>query len=160
LGRIDNCQIATFLAYVTPGGDRVLLDRRLYLPEESWLADRDRCAEAGVPEDISFRTRPEQVIEMIDAAVAAKVHFAWFTADEEFGQNPGLRNHLQAAGISYVMAVPKNTKFIDPTGQEIKLSDLAPKLNHTTWPVHDPQIHRRRRARLLPLLQPQPRGLR
>lgn len=44
LGRIDNCQIATFLAYVTPGRDRVLLDRRLYLPEKSWLADRDRAA--------------------------------------------------------------------------------------------------------------------
>ena len=39
LGRIDNCQIATFLAYVTGGRDRVLLDRRLYLPEKSWLAD-------------------------------------------------------------------------------------------------------------------------
>lgn len=40
LGRIDNCQVATFLAYVTPARDRVLLDRRLYLPEESWMADR------------------------------------------------------------------------------------------------------------------------
>jgi SRSO17 transposase len=70
---------------------------------------------------------------MIDAAVAAKVPFAWFTADEEFGQNPGLRNHLQASGISYVMAVPKNTTFIDPTGQQIILDDLAPRLNHTTW---------------------------
>jgi hypothetical protein len=30
----------------------VLLDRRLYLPKDSWLADRERCAEAGVPEDI------------------------------------------------------------------------------------------------------------
>ena len=70
---------------------------------------------------------------MIDATVAAGVPFAWFTADEEFGQNPGLRNHLQAAGISYVMAVPKNTTFIDPTGKQIKLSDLEPKLNHTTW---------------------------
>ena len=29
LGRIDNCQIATFLGYVTPGRDRILLDRRL-----------------------------------------------------------------------------------------------------------------------------------
>ena len=33
LGRIDNCQIATFLAYVTPRRDRVLIDHRLYLPE-------------------------------------------------------------------------------------------------------------------------------
>jgi len=133
LGRIDNCQIATFLAYVTPGRDRVLLDRRLYLPKDSWLADRERCAEAGVPEDISFKTRPEQVIEMIDAAVAAGVPFAWFTADEEFGQNRGLRDHLQTAGISYVMAVPKNTTFSDPTGKQIQLDHLAPRLNHTTW---------------------------
>ncbi len=133
LGRIDNCQIATFLAYVTPGRDRVLLDRRLYLPEESWMGDPDRCAEAGVPKDISFKTRPQQVIDMIDSAIAAKVPFAWFTADEEFGQNPGLRDHLQAAGISYVMAVPKNTTFLGTTGKEAKLQDQAPRLNHTKW---------------------------
>ena len=89
LGRVDNCQIATFLAYVTPDRDRVLLDRRLYLPKDSWLADPVRCAEAGVPTETTFKTRPEQVIEMIDAACAAGVPFSWFTADEEFGQNPG-----------------------------------------------------------------------
>ncbi len=133
LGRIDNCQIATFLAYVTPGRDRVLLDRRLYLPEKSWLADRDRCTEAGVPEDVSFKTRPEQVIDMIDAAIAAKVPFAWFTADEEFGQNPGLRDHLQTAGLGYVMAVPKNTTFTEPAGHQVQVDQLAPKLNHTLW---------------------------
>ena len=81
LGRIDNCQIATFLAYVTPDRDRVLLDRRLYLPKDSWLADPVRCAEAGVPTETTFKTRPEQVIEMIDAARAAGVPFSWFTAD-------------------------------------------------------------------------------
>ncbi|HEX8936470.1 MAG TPA: transposase, partial [Pseudonocardiaceae bacterium] len=47
LGRIDNCQIATFLAYVTSGRDRALLDRRLYMPEKSWMADQARCAQAG-----------------------------------------------------------------------------------------------------------------
>ena len=133
LGRIDNCQIATFLAYVTPGRDRVLLDRRLYLPEKSWLADPARCAEAGVPADITFQTRPQQVIEMIDAAIEAGVPFAWFTADEEFGQNPALREHLETAGISYVMAVPKNTVHTNPAGQEIHLNDLAAQLNHTAW---------------------------
>ena len=134
LGRIDNCQIATFLAYVTPDRDRVLLDRRLYLPKDSWLADPARCAEAGVPAETTFKTRPEQVIEMIDAARAAGVPFSWFTADEEFGQNPGLREHLQNSGISYVMAVPKNTLHADTvTGQEIQLQHLAVKLDHTAW---------------------------
>jgi len=134
LGRIDNCQIATFLAYVTPDRDRVLLDRRLYLPKDSWLADPARCAEAGVPAETTFKTRPEQVIEMIDAARAAGVPFSWFTADEEFGQNKGLREHLQKAGISYVMAVPKNTLHTDTaTGREIQLQHVAVNLNHTAW---------------------------
>jgi len=133
LGRIDNCQIATFLAYVTPRRDRVLLDRRLYLPEKSWLADRIRCAEAGVPDTISFKTRPEQVIEMIDAAIEAKVPFAWFCADEEFGQNPGLRDYLETADLGYVMAVPKNTTYTDRAGQQVRLDQLTQRLNHTRW---------------------------
>ena len=133
MGRIDNCQIATFLGYVTPGRDRVLLDRRLYLPEKSWLADPARCAEAGVAADTTFQTRPQQVIEMIDAAVEAGVPFAWFTADEEFGQNPGLCAHLEQAHISYVLAVPKNTLYIDTAGQETQLNDAASRLNHTAW---------------------------
>jgi len=133
MGRIDNCQIATFLAYVTPGRDRVLLDRRLYLPQKSWLTDPARCAEAGVPADLTFQTRPQQVIEMIDAAIKAGVPFAWFTADEEFGQNPGLCAHLEEANISYVMAVPKNTLYIDTAGQETQLNDAASRLNHTAW---------------------------
>jgi SRSO17 transposase len=133
LGRIDNCQIATFLGYVTPGRDRVLLDRRLYLPQESWLADPARCAEAGVPAGTTFATRPQQVIEMIDAAVEAGVPFGWFTADEEFGQHPGLREHLEKAGVSYLMAVPKNTLHTDAAGQHIELKDVASHLNHTGW---------------------------
>jgi SRSO17 transposase len=133
LGRIDNCQIATFLAYVTPDRDRVLLDRRLYLPKESWLADQARCDEAGVPAGTDFKTRPQQVTEMIDAARTAGVPFAWFTADEEFGQNPGLRAYLETARISYVMAVPKTTPVTDTAGRNSEIQHLANKLNHTAW---------------------------
>jgi len=133
LGRIDNCQIATFLWYVTPGRERVLLDRRLYLPEKSWLADRARCREAGVPDDVKFATRPAQVIEMIEKARAAKVPFAWFTADEEFGQNPGLCEYLETAGIPYVMAVPKNTQFTGANGNIAHCEHLAATVPRTTW---------------------------
>jgi SRSO17 transposase len=133
LGRIDNCQIATFLAYVTPEHDRALIDRRLYLPEESWLADPARCAEAGVPISTTFKTRPQQVIEMIEAARTAGVPFAWFTADEEFGQNPGLRDYLEKAGISYVMAIPKNTTYTDTAGQDTQIHQHAMKLKPNAW---------------------------
>ena len=133
LGRIDNCQIATFLCYVTPDRDRVLVDRRLYMPEKSWIADPARCAAAGVPADLAFATRPGQVIEMIRAARAAGMPFAWFTADEEFGQNPGLRDYLESSLIPYVMAVPKNTPFADTAGRITQVDELARGLPRNTW---------------------------
>jgi SRSO17 transposase len=133
LGRIDNCQIATFLAYVTPGRDRVLLDRRLYLPQESWVADPTRCAEAGVPPEVAFRTRPQQVREMIESALGVGVAFAWFTADEEFGQNPGLCDYLETSRIPYVMAVPKTTQFTDATGNTVQFDALAGRLPPNAW---------------------------
>jgi SRSO17 transposase len=133
LGRIDNCQIATFLAYVTPARDRVLLDRRLYLPRKSWMADPARCAEAGVPAEVTFATRPAQVQEMIEAARAAGVPFAWFTADEEFGQNPGLCDYLQENRIPYVMVVPKNTRFTDAGGTTVQFDVLAGRLRPNAW---------------------------
>jgi SRSO17 transposase len=133
LGRIDNCQIATFLAYVTPGRDRVLLDRRLYLPRQSWVADPTRCAAAGVPPEVAFQTRPQQVQEMIESALAAGVPFAWFTADEEFGQNPGLCDYLEMSRIPYVMAVPKTTQVTDATKKTVQFGALTERLPPNAW---------------------------
>jgi SRSO17 transposase len=133
LGRIDNCQIGSFLAYANTAGDRVLVDRELYIPEKSWSGNRQRRAEAGIPEDVVFATRPQQVQEMIGRARTAGLPFAWFTADEEFGQNPGLRDYLEAEGIAYVMAVPKNTKFTDSRGAEAVISDIPGRLKPNHW---------------------------
>lgn len=109
LGRVDNCQIGVFLGYADTAGNRVLIDRELYLPEKAWCGDPGRRAEAGVPEEVRFQTRPQQVAVMVGRVVEAGVPFAWFAADEEFGQNPGLRRYLEDAGIAYAMAVPKTT---------------------------------------------------
>jgi SRSO17 transposase len=133
LGRIDNCQIGTFLAYANTDGGRVLIDRELYIPEKSWLDDPDRCVEAGIPADLEFATRPQQVAVMLDRAVAADVPFAWFTADEEFGQNPGLRSHLEGAGVAYVMAIPKNTEFTDAGGHSATIETFCARMRPSAW---------------------------
>jgi SRSO17 transposase len=54
-GRIENAQVAVFLAYATSKG-RSLVDRDVYLPK-AWTDDRDRCAAAGVPDEIGFATK-------------------------------------------------------------------------------------------------------
>jgi SRSO17 transposase len=133
LGRVDNCQIGTFLAFVNTAGDRVLIDRELYIPEQSWFGDRARCAEAAIPADLAFATRPAQVINMIIRCVQAGLEFGWFTADEEFGQNPGLRDYLENAGTAYVMAIPKNTTFTDATGATTEIKNWPGRLPPNAW---------------------------
>jgi SRSO17 transposase len=134
LGRVDNCQIGTFLAWVNSAGDRVLIDRELYVPETTWFGDRQRCAEAAIPPELEFATRPAQVIAMIKRTIRGGLPFRWFTADEEFGQNPGLRDYLENdASIAYVMAIPKNTQFTDAHGRTGTVEDLPATLAPNTW---------------------------
>ena len=133
LGRIDNCQIGTFLAYADTHGNRVLIDRELYIPENSWYEDAERCKEAGIPEDLTFTTRPQQVRDMIKRMVAAGLPFAWFAADEEFGQNPGLREFLENEKIAYVMAIPKNTMITSPGGNREVIEEIIKKVRVNDW---------------------------
>ena len=59
--------------------------------------------------------------------------FGWFAADEEFGQNPGLCEYLERERLPYVMAIPKNTTFVDSTGVEKKIEIYAQKLARNSW---------------------------
>lgn len=133
LGKIDNCQIGTFLAYADTHGNRVLVDRELYIPENSWCENPERCKEAGIPEDLTFATRPQQVRTMIERMVTAGLPFAWFTGDEEFGQNPGLCQFLENEKIAYVMAIPKDTSLTDPAGRGEEIQEIADKLRGHDW---------------------------
>jgi DDE superfamily endonuclease len=51
-GRRENSQIGVFLLYASSKG-AAFIDRALYLPEE-WTADRVRCREAGIPDEVEF----------------------------------------------------------------------------------------------------------
>src|SRR5207253_4259753 len=65
LGKEDNCQVGVFLIGVTPAG-QALLDHRLFLPE-SWCAPtreaKQRRESAHIPEDVTFRTKPQIAAE-------------------------------------------------------------------------------------------------
>jgi len=88
-GRVENCQVGVFAAYVTPDGGRALIDRELYLPEK-WVSDRDRCKAAGIGDSVGFATKPELARRMIERAAAARVPFSRVVGDEVYGGNPQL----------------------------------------------------------------------
>lgn len=106
-GKVENCQIGTFLVYVSPRGF-AFLDRRLYLPKE-WCADAERRAEAKVPPEVEFRTKPQQAVEMLKHAWELGVPMRWVTGDEVYGNDPALRDAVAEEGRLYVLAVSSNT---------------------------------------------------
>ena len=108
-GRIENCQIGVFLAYAGARG-RTLLDRELYLPQV-WAEDWERRKEAGVPGDVSFRTKPRLAQEMLERALEAGVPFAWVTGDAVYGSDRRLRMWLEQKGMSHVLAIKSNEQL-------------------------------------------------
>jgi len=63
----------------------------LYLPEE-WCNDAERRTQAKVPEDVSFQTKPEQAMAMLEQAWQAGVPMRWVAGDEVYGDAPELRD--------------------------------------------------------------------
>jgi SRSO17 transposase len=102
-GQVENCQVGVFLAYASSKGC-TLLDRELYLPLR-WTEDRERCREAGIPDDVHFATKPELAQRMVERIWHAQVPVAWVVADSVYGGNLDLRTWLEEHHYSYVMAV-------------------------------------------------------
>ena len=103
LGRTDNCQVGVCVNYRSAAG-HTLIDRRLFLPEE-WAADYPRREEAGVPEAVVFRTKPELAVEMVQQAVERGLPFRWVTADSVYGNSPTFVQGIRGLGKWYVVVL-------------------------------------------------------
>ena len=108
-GRIENCQIGVFLSYASVRR-RTLLDRELYLPQV-WAEDWKRRREAGVPESVGFRTKPQLAQLMLERAVESGVPFAWATGDEVCGNDRNLRLWLERRCVPHVLAIKRREKL-------------------------------------------------
>ena len=129
-GRIENCQLGVFLTYVSTRG-RALIDRELYLPV-SWTDDRERCGEAGIGADVEFATKPVLAQHMLQRLLDSRAEVGWFSADEAYGDNPGLRAWLEDKDLNYVMAVSCDARFTTPTGPA-RADDLAAAAPRKGW---------------------------
>jgi SRSO17 transposase len=129
-GRIENCQIGVFLAYVGQEG-RTFLDRELYLPQ-SWAEDQERRAEAGVPPGVKFATKPALSRKMIERAQQAGVPFQWVTGDEVYGNDSQMRRWLEGRKIYYVLAVSSQYQVFYE-GRRRWAAEIATLLGQKEW---------------------------
>lgn len=106
-GKIDNCIVTVHLA-VKHGPLLAILDSDLFLPEESWDMDRQRCREAHIPETITYRPKWMIALEQLDRAIANGVRFDWLTFDEWYGGKPEFLFLLEERGMHYICEVPRN----------------------------------------------------
>jgi SRSO17 transposase len=109
-GKIENCQVGIYMAYVSRK-DHALVNTRLYIPKE-WAKDRARRKAAGVPKGITFRTRHDLALEMLDEQGSLLPH-TWVAGDDEMGRSSEFRRKLQVRGERYLLAVPSNTLVRD-----------------------------------------------
>jgi SRSO17 transposase len=103
-GKKDNCVITVHLGYVA-GDFHALLDGDLYLPEKTWDADRERCREAGIPDEVAYRPKWQIALELLDRTLANGVRFKYLAADEGYGRFATFRAGVDERGLIYVVEV-------------------------------------------------------
>ena len=109
LGKVGNCQIGVGLTYASPRG-HTLVDMQLYLPQV-WIDDPQRCAEAGVPKEVTYQAKPDLAITML-RATRQRGHLdePWVMADASDAQVPSFRDTWAAEGWRYGVEVPCTTR--------------------------------------------------
>lgn len=106
-GKVDNCQVSVHLNY-TADDFHCLLPGKLYVPE-SWSKDRERCKQAGIPDDVVYRPKWEIALGLFDRAVANGIKFHWLTFDEAYGGKPEFLKALEDRQQPFVGEVPVST---------------------------------------------------
>lgn len=110
LGKTANCVISVQLAFSSfDTRFRTMLDTELYLPE-SWSADRERCRQAGIPDQVVYRAKHHIALELLDRAEANGVHLEWITADSWYSEKPDFLVGLEQRQRRYVVEIPRNLR--------------------------------------------------
>ena len=103
VGKQANCQVCVEVV-VSDGEVIAPAAGRLYLPE-SWTSDRRRCRAAGVPDEVTFTTKPEIALDLLRSVVADGVETAPVLADKVYGDCFNFRAGLRALGLEYCLQV-------------------------------------------------------
>ena len=112
LGKVGNCQIGVSVHAVGAHGTAPL-GWALYLPEE-WCADLDRRAKAKIPAEITFKTKPELGVELVERARGWNVPAAPLLGDQAYGDSTALRDRLNDGESEYVLSIGAASKVFGP----------------------------------------------
>jgi SRSO17 transposase len=136
LGKQANCQAVVTLSVANHHAS-LPIAYRLYLPQE-WIEDAERRKKARIPEQITFKTKPQIALEQIQAACAAGVARGVVLMDAAYGCHSALRHGVSALALSYVAAIAWTIKVRavadgGKLGPRMSAKDLAEGLPTHAW---------------------------
>lgn len=104
-GTTDNCVVTVHLC-LAAGKARCMVDSELFLPEQTWAADRERCRKAGIPDEMGYRPKWQIALELLDRARSNGLRFGWINFDAGYGMHSDFLTALDRRGLLYVGEVP------------------------------------------------------
>jgi SRSO17 transposase len=112
VGKQENCRVAVSLSVTTKTAS-LPVAWRLYLPE-IWAQDEERRERAGVPEEISFATKPAIALQQIGEAVEEGIPTAPVLGDAGYGNDTQFREGVTALHLLYALGVSSSTTVWKP----------------------------------------------
>lgn len=103
LGKTANCQVAVTLDLGTEESSTPL-NWALYLPEQ-WVNDPVRRKKAGIPEEITFQTKTELALDLIDEVRTWGLQDRLVLTDSGYGDSYEFREGLRSRKLDYVAQV-------------------------------------------------------
>ena len=101
------------------------------MPQE-WIDDEQRRKKAGVPKELTFKTKPEMALEMLQEATNASVPYNWVTGDCVYGDFTDIRTWLESQRKSYVLCLSGKAYLWMGLKQE-KVSTVLKNLPEEGW---------------------------
>ena len=145
LGKQANCQVAVTLSLANHDAS-LPVAYRLYLPK-AWAEDDDRRCKVGVPEDVTFKTKPEIALDHIRWAHEAGLPGNMVLLDAGYGNDSKLRAAITELERTYVAGILPQTLVWKPgvrpgrppkkgrrdAPETISVKDLALGLSPRKW---------------------------
>ena len=130
VGGTAMCQVAVTLTWAAPAG-HALIGRALYLPD-GWAADEERRELAGVPGEITFKTKPQLAGDLLQHAHDQAIRAGFVAGDEVYGGRD-LRKSIRARGTGYVLAVRSNYVVTLPSGRRLSVKTASNLVKPAMW---------------------------
>ena len=130
VGGTAMCQVAVTLTWAAPAG-HALIGRALYLPE-GWAADEERRELAGVPDEITFKTKPQLAGDLLQHAHDQGIRAGFVAGDEVYGGRD-LRKSIRARGTGYVLAIRSNYAVTLPSGRRLSVKTASNLVKPAMW---------------------------